>query len=234
MRLLTLKEIQALEIGETIPSFKAQIKESKPYNKGVHAEYGPWTIQNLTVMDGSGIVPVKIKNHPEFGKDWFQKWVLFECGISKKDGSLAGIRWKEDTYKGNTTRVIEVNALATVEAIRVNPSTPEPEPEQEPEIPFDQLSDQKPEPKQSALPDTKEAIQNARERLGKAANGLILCYDAAVYVALEVMKKHPDMVFRPEELEKIAVHLSISLEKSGAVHGLPAGPLDQWLKKVDP
>lgn len=224
MRVLTLAEIQKLEPGETIPSFNAQIKEVKPYNQGTHAEYGPWTIQNLTVMDESGIVPVKIKNHHEFGQDWRNCHAYFESGKSQKDGGLTGIKWKEDTYKGKTTRLIEVTASATIDRNGDQP-------DHGMYSKKDSFSPQTPDPRQPALPDTKQAIQDAKERLGRAANGLILCYDATVYLATEVMKRHSDVVFGPGELERIAVHLSISLEKNGVVHGLPVGPMDQWRKK---
>lgn len=262
MRVLTLAEVQQMEPGETIPAFRAQIKEVKDFYRGTQKQSGdPFTTQKLLVMDGTALMTVKIWDHSEFTKQWQQVWVVFESGQSKKDGSLIGMRIKDDEYRGRTTRLVEVKESATI--TQAQPGATQTAPQQMP--PPTQAPAQMPPPTQTApqtMPppvqqqptgtpesdyeprpapktngqtpqETRQAIQDARERLGKAANGLILCYDAAFYVALEVMKKHPDAVFKPEELEKIAVHLSIALERSGVVHGLPAGPLAGWLKKPD-
>ncbi len=80
------------------------------------------------------------------------------------------------------------------------------------------------EPKK-ALPD---GIAAAKAKLVQNANGLILCYDCAIYAADQITKRHPETViplFGPDELQKIAVALWISLERSGLIVGLPAGRL---------
>jgi len=72
-------------------------------------------------------------------------------------------------------------------------------------------------------------------KLSQSANGLILCFDAAIYVADCVTERHQETsipLFTPDTLEKLAVTLWISLERSGLAVGLPSGPLEVWTKKV--
>lgn len=229
MTSFTLAEIQNLSLGQFIPSFRAQIKEVKQYSKGTHAQYGEWSLQNLVVLDSTGICQVKVKNHPEFNRDTQQKWVVFETTTNKKDGMMQGIRWKEDDYKGRKSNVIEVTASALVTFDGAGQPAPGHDVDFEP--PFERLpSPPLPPPPIPPLhhqpqPDTAQGIQNAKEELGRTANGLIMSYDATIYVATEVRKKHPDVIFTPDAIERIAVHMSIRLEKSGVLHGLPAGPL---------
>lgn len=240
MRLLSLADIQTLELGETIPSFRAQIKEIKKRYTGTN-EHGEWSIQSLVVMDPTGICQVKVGNHQEFGQYLVHKYAVFECTKNKRDDSLQGIKWKEDNYKDRKSNVIEVTASGLVLFEEFSPTQPAPEPG--PEKKFVGLATQPPDemhtPSQTApaqrpaIPDTAQGIQNAKEELGKAANGLIMSYDATLYVVGEVRKKYPDVEFTPEVLERIAVHFNIRLEKSGVLHGLPAGPLPKKKGEVE-
>ena len=48
------------------------------------------------------------------------------------------------------------------------------------------------------------------------------------------MKRHPDVpaMFTPDVLEKLAISMSITLDRGGLVTGLPVGPLEAWTKKA--
>ena len=59
MRVLTLSEIMALEFGEIVPAFRAQIKQVYPQKSDTN-EYGPWSIQRVLLMDGAALMTAKL------------------------------------------------------------------------------------------------------------------------------------------------------------------------------
>ena len=71
------------------------------------------------------------------------------------------------------------------------------------------------------------AVRAARIQLGKDANGAILCLDAAIYVAAQTVKRHPGHILGMEQIEKLAVHFKINLDRSGHTGALPSEPMDR-------
>lgn len=257
MRILTLKEIAALDAGEVVPALKAQVKEVKEPKSGENT-YGPWTMQSLTVMDATAVSQVKLFDAPVYDVNWIGVWIVIES-TPNQHGKLSGIQVSE--Y--NKRKEIQVKMKAGATISQVTDATPEPtaqapEPAKAP-APVRPATAQAiapapvrqpqsaPEPAKTApapgqgpkkaiagtTDEIRAAIANVKGRLGQSANGLILCFDAALYIANEVTAKHSEVtipLFGPEQIEKLAISLWISLERSGLAAGLPAGPLSAWQK----
>ncbi len=254
MRLVTLKEIAALEPGEIVPGFRAQIKEVKQPKSGQN-EHGPWTIQSLTLMDSTAIVQVKLFDAPAFTPQWVNAWIVVESSMNDK-GKLSGIlvstyRDKKEIHvKAKSGAVITQatdapsNQPAATEPDRMPPPQTQPKPTQQaPPVqqappPVQTVAPEKqPAPKHNgpSSDDVRQSIVSAKRRLGQAANGMILCYDATLYVVNEVSKAHPELTaayFSPDIISKIAISFSIQLDRGLLITGLPTGPLDAWTKKA--
>lgn len=232
LRRLTLADIAKLGDKETIPSFKARIEKVDETRTG-SGQYGVWTAQNLFVQDDTGKSKVVVWNQEDFKPSDIGEERLFEC--SNGDKGLSGIKVKVESYfskkhnKQVTAKVIEVGKQAEIS--RIGSAPPSSKPAQA-------------EP--STMPTTpeKSPISQIRTKLGQHANSLILCFDAAFFVASEVRRKHGKELTM-EDIRSLAVHFNISMDRQFAITNLPAGPLDKkeppkedmralWLKLAGP
>ena len=68
--------------------------------------------------------------------------------------------------------------------------------------------------------------RGGEERGCGALGWVILCFDAAFYVASEVRKKHGKEL-SIEDIRTLAVHFNISMDRQFAITNLPAGPLEK-------
>ncbi len=253
MRLVTLKEISAMEPGEICPGFRAQIKEVKQQKTGKN-DHGPWTLQSLTLMDSTAVIQVKLFDAPEYTAQWVGAWIVVESTLNQH-GKLAGIL--VSTYRDKKEIHVKVNGGAVItQAPDATPTAAEPAkmpPPQQAPAPTQQTPPpqqaqpptqtaapaKQPAPKQTAeKPDeVRQSITAAKKRLGQAANGMIMAYDAAIHIANTTTEKHPEIgipLFGPDQLQKIAVSLWIYLDRGGLLLGLPVGKLDPWTKKNEP
>ncbi len=253
MRLVTLKEIAALEPGEIVPAFRCQVKEVKQLKTGEN-QYGPWTLQTLTVMDATAVMQVKLFDVPEYTAQWVGAWIVVESSLNDK-GKLSGIavstyRDKKEIHvkgKGGAviTQAMDAAPSSQPETAKMPPPQTQPAAQQQAPPPQQQapppvqavVPEKQPAPKHNgpSSEDIRQSITAAKRRLGQAANGIILCYDAALYIANEVCKNYPELnaaYFSPDIMSKIAISLSIQLNRDLLITGLPAGPLEPWTKKA--
>lgn len=261
MRVLTLAEVQQMGPGETIPAFRCQIKEVKDFYRGTQKQSGdPFTTQKLIVMDGTALMTVKIWDHPEFTKQWQQVWVVFESGQSKKDGSLIGMKVRDEEYRNRVTRLVEVKESATITQAQPGnatqpiapqqPPPPQAAPAQMPPPAPVHPTATMPPPQQTGTPESdyepvrptptksqaspqeiRDAIEDCQSRLARTANCAILTYDAVAYMAEQVQKRHPDIAFENAELHTWARGIIVGMERGCMMHNLPTGKIIDWLKK---
>lgn len=248
MRLLTLKQISEMEPGEVIPAVRCTIKEIREPKTGTN-QFGDWTIQSLTALDQTAIMQVKIFDGPVYDAAWANVFLQIESSHNDK-GKLAGVEVSE--Y--NKRKEIHVKFKQGATISQVTDETPEPAAAPPPApakpavvapapvrqapvaaapVPQPSTKHPQPAPVTAAAADVRKAINDARLKLGQNANGLILCFDAALYIANEVTAKHSEVtipLFGPDQVERLAVSLWISLERSGLAVGLPSGPLSAWQK----
>src|SRR5688572_23151139 len=113
MRVLTLGEVSQMGPGELVPAFKAQVKEVKKYHTG-NNQYGPWSIQKITVMDQTAIMTLKLVDHPEMTSQWVGHWIYLEAIQGNK--GLHGLAVIDDEYRGKKERMIEAKKDVPVTA----------------------------------------------------------------------------------------------------------------------
>lgn len=232
LRRLCLADIALLGDKETIPSFKARIEKVDETRTG-SGQYGVWTAQNLFVQDDTGKAKVVVWNQEDFKPSDIGEERLFEC--SNGDKGLSGIKVKVESYfskkhnKQVTAKVIEVGKQAEISRIGSAPPASKPA-QSEPTT-------------TSPLPE-KSPITKLREVLGQQANSLSMCFDAALYVAAEVFKKHQRQL-ASEDIRAMAIHMNMSLNDRFLTTNIPSGPLDKkeppkedmralWLKLAGP
>lgn len=245
MRLVPIAEALKLDVGEKIPSTKGKIKSVFDQNSGEN-DYGQWTIQNVTLIDPNDAkaeIKVKLFNQTEIPKNWKGKILYIESGQGQK--GISGVEVVNNEYKGKTSKIIEVREGAVVglddgakrqdEAPQQNQRQPEQRQQTTQQKPATtQQTQQAPAPAPGSFKDQVDCVKKARFALGKAINGLELCVDAAIHLNERTRKKHKDFPgFSPAEIEKIAVHLSIALERGDLRDGLPVGPMDKIFEVIE-
>jgi len=249
MRVVSVVEAIQMTPGEHIPAFKGRLKKLGKYSSGDN-EHGHWAFQNGTVTDGNGEIKVKFKNREALPPAWEGRAFYIESTPGTKQPFLGIVR-ELDEYKGVQKPCITVDERAIMsdwqggeaatqqaQPAARQPAAHQPAPNVAPASPFVPQATNQPPPAQSSAPaarppapkpgspeDHKECARRARVRLGKAANAMLIAFDAANHVGVEVMKKH-QIGLGITEVEKIAVSFYITLDREGMVDGLPSGPLE--------
>lgn len=234
-----------MEKGESVPSFKARFKKVGKFTSGTN-EHGAWSFQNCVVTDGNGEIKVKLHNRPELSPKYEGREVYFSSAVGTKK-PFVGITRDIDEYRGRTGPMLVVDDRAVMEeadpaaasrlpageeSVPRGTSAPPPARETAPESAQEPPDVQEPsyQPPANASLQTederKECIRKARAKAGKAANALILCFDAAFYVARVVEAKY-GVKFEPESVKAMAVHFSIGMERADLIDGLPSGVMPQ-------
>ena len=113
MRVVPLNEIVAMQAGVALEAVGGTVTGITPYKTGTHEKYGPWSIQNITVTDGTNKVKVKVCNHPEVTAEWMNHRLYFIAGQGKKGGTV-GLKTDLDTYKGTSTLIENINENGTM------------------------------------------------------------------------------------------------------------------------
>jgi hypothetical protein len=252
MRVIPISDILAMDHDDTVDSVVGQITKIWKRNAGNNSN-GDWSLQNLTLRDQTGEIKVQLKDRDNLGPEWLNRTVSIFCNQGQR--GKTGVKAKDDTYKGQTTRILSVTPTAHVELHEENaPAQPPPAPtvSQNRPAPTQPAPARQPAPPRSAPPQTTQApartqqtkpvsqppktpaplkeidstraVKMARKRLGQAANSMILCFAAAAYVREHVLARH-GIDLTPAELEKLAVHFSITLDKEGVSGLLPSAPM---------
>ncbi len=237
-RIIPLKQVMEMQPGEVVPGFRAQVKEVREPKSG-NNQWGDWTMQSLTLMDGTAICPVKLFDCPVYDASWVGAWIIVES-TADTTGKLRGIEWKE--YKGKKELNISGKSATIEQATDLAPVAPAAPPAfHQPPAPATVPAAVRPAPVkplaaaagQAALPikqpePQKDGVAEAKKKLGQMANAMILSYDCALFIADQVQARNANIViplFSPDILEKIAVSMCIELTRSGLIMALPTGPL---------
>lgn len=253
MRLITLKDIMAMEPGEVVPAFKACVKEVREPKSG-NNQYGDWTMQSLTLADATAVCPVKLFDCAIYDASWVGAWIVVES-TPDTSGKLRGIQVssykdkKEIQIKGKAGAVLEEATDLEPAAPAATPATPAPAPRAAAPVGLGSTAAVRQAPVkpvanggQAALPvkakeQPTDGVSAAKAKLGQTANAMILAYDAALYISDQVQARHDDItipLFTPDILEKIAVSLTIELARSGIIMSLPSGPLPRKAPALPP
>jgi len=204
---MTLEQIIALEDKTAIDQVGAKLIKLFERRTGTN-KYGNWSIQNGVLTDGHVTVNVSFRNRSEIPQDLVGQYIVITA--ADKNRSKVGLR-KESDQNGNPVVVADARAVITVDA-GMDDSNPDLVPSPQAQAPQQQPAAQKPA--------QIDAFAEARKEAARLATALIIGFDAAAYVAEQVKAKH-NFQLDSEQLSKLAVHISIHLERVGATSELP-------------
>lgn len=104
MDIKTLRGMAESGVGVTGFDFKFKIDKVMKFIKG-EGEYGPWTLQNVVLVDSTGKIQAVIKNHPEIQQSAVGKFLQVRCKESK--GELKGTKVEKETYEDDNNETKE-------------------------------------------------------------------------------------------------------------------------------
>ncbi len=111
-RVIPVAEISQMEAGQEVLAIRGTIVKVDKRSDGAN-EHGPWSLQRATLQDPDGkTIKIKFQNLSDQAH-WLGKEVLLQC-IKNDTGKFTGVRIKDDTYKGVTTRMLWVTPSADI------------------------------------------------------------------------------------------------------------------------
>lgn len=238
-----------MEQGETVTATKGKLKAVFERNTGTN-EHGNWSIQNVIISDGDVEMKVKVCDRESAIPSAWKGKLIYLTSLNGDKG-ITGLKVKEDTYKGKTSKILSATKTAEIglQDAEADAAAPHPEPvtpaaaptptptrraEPEPEHPraSSPAPAQAPARPAAAAPgsdaDFRSEVLKTRAFLGTQINLIGLCIDAAVAMVKMKNEQH-GLSFDSEQIEKFAVHMSIKCERKGIGEGLPSGKLDKYL-----
>jgi len=222
MRTLTVADVVKMSAGEIVPALKCRLKAAYPRESGTSAN-GDWTRQNITVDDGHGHeIKAQVWNKEAIHKDYGGSWMTLLCSQSEKHG-LTGLKLAENNYQGKTSIILKVTASALIEFGDEHAPEKELAPPTQQPAPATRPTGQAP-----ASP--ADRIKSAKTFLGKRANGMRLCLDAADYIADEYAHKHSEPL-AADQYQAITSSLFIAGDRAGVFDDLPAAPLEKFTEE---
>jgi hypothetical protein len=204
---MTLEQIIAAQDKTAIDQVGAKLVKLFDRKTGTN-KFGEWSIQNGILTDGHVTVNVSFRNRSEIPQDLVGQYIVITA--AEKNGAKVGLR-KESDQNGNPVVVADARAVIMVDAGQ-DDSNPD-------LVPSPQAQPQRQQPT-APKPAQTDAFAEARKEAARLATALIIGFDAAAYVAEQVKAKH-NIQLDVEQLAKLAVHISIHLERIGATSELP-------------
>jgi hypothetical protein len=233
MRVVSISEIKALEAGELVPSTKGKVIEVGKLFSGTN-DKGPWSLQTITIDDGSNKIKAKLWNRDELAKTWKGVEVYLCCVQGEK--GLHGIKAEDDTYKGATTRIITVTGKAELTAADAAPAQAAPvqpptAPVQPPTAPTAPVQPPQPAPTGPVQPPaTAKPVRNdlhdAKVTMNRIANLYLHSLEAATYVRGEWKEKHGTELTQ-DQFQACVASIFIESNRHGLARMIPAGKFNQ-------
>ncbi len=210
LRRVPLEEIESLSNGEAIPSVEGKIVDVYERKHGENA-YGEWSFQDATISDGTTVAKIKAQNLHDLS-ELKGRSVVIECSQTKKHG-LTGVSKLVEDYNNLHYHKIKLTGSCKIRE-------KEDERDEIPGLP----TISKPE-----LPEpyVRSPVDKAREEAMMCANGMLICLEAALYVAKAWQKKHEDgdvgtwNILSIEHFQAICSTFFIHLDRTGAIASLP-------------
>lgn len=112
MRVWTPTEVLGCQAGVALECVAGHVTHVTDRKTGTN-DYGPWSIQNVTIGDGGNRVKVKLMNQGELVKEALNHKLYVIAGQGKK-GQPIGLVTELDTYKGQTSIIVKANENASL------------------------------------------------------------------------------------------------------------------------
>jgi hypothetical protein len=255
MRLVTIAEANAMDIGEKVPCIKGKILKVYDQTTGTN-EHGAWSIQNVELVDPNDVkikLRVKLFNQKPVEKSWQGRILYIESAQGEK--GVKHVTMVEDTYKKKEGQPIKKQLEVKEEAVvGLSDGTTAPQQPTQPTQPAPQqtAAPQQQTPAQSPAPTTtttqgqrpagtktaqelaeehftrdKKAVSDFRVDMFRAVNAFELIMDGVDYLAKRRAEKGKAMT--PEQHQGCTTSIFIKMDRAGMVGSLPSGKIDKYL-----
>lgn len=209
MRVVPIKELAVLTLGETVPSVRGKLTAIYDRKTG-QGQNGEWSLQNCELTDSTGKIKVKLDDRDALPKDWRGREVYISC--NNGDKGLTGIKIKEETYKGNTSRILSVTESAHLDdAAAQEPPQDEPAPAKAPKAAPTQAAPAQAKPV-NGNGNGNGGKESIKAYLNRQANLYLHCMEAAKYVVDTFDNLHPDSI-SPDHFQGVCSCLFIQASR---------------------
>lgn len=227
-RMISIADILNMSVGEIIPGFRAKIAKVQKQRSGEGAN-GPWTMQLITLKDGTGAIEAKLWNRDNYTNADVGADFVFESTETQR--GLSGLKRALHEYQGKETPQVDINGAADISP--VSGHSPNPAPAPIAQAPQRQAA---PQQRPQALAPRQAAPQPAGDWaevnavLNRQVNLRIRCEQAAIRVA-EVIHAETGYSMEPEEIERRATAFYIELNRKQCT---APDTMPRWKKPTAP
>ena len=210
-RMISIQDILNMGVGEIIPGLRAKIAKVQKQRTGEGAN-GPWTMQLVTLKDGTGLIEAKMWNRDVYTNNDVGAEFIFESTETQR--GLSGLKRAVHEYQGKETPQVDINGAADISPVTgAAPATATapaaPAPQQRQAAP--QQRQQAPAPRQPATA-SGNPWSEVDAVLLRQVNLRIRCEQAAIRVA-EVLHAETGYAMEPDEIERRATAFYIELNR---------------------
>lgn len=233
-KLSTIREIMEQEDDTLVMLCRGTVTNVYPESEGDNAQ-GHWSLQNIEIKDATGTIKVKLKNRPASMTKADKGKVIEIAAFHSDNHGWIGSTAKDDTYKNKTTRILYVTASAEITFPQDGPPAKQAAPQRRTEAteerrPVDrQPAERQPDAEPPTDSGAAHPLAGPRHWFMQWANCYVLAFDAAVYVADQIDKRH-GVKLSTTDIKDVATSASIGFAKEMDIAGLPARPLPQKSK----
>lgn len=208
-RMISIQDILNMGVGEIIPGLRAKITKVQKQRTGEGAN-GPWTMQIVTLKDGTGLIEAKMWNRDVYTNNDVGAEFIFESTETQR--GLSGLKRSIHEYQGKETPQVDINGAADIAPVTGAATAPvptAPAPQQRQAAPQQRL--QAPAPRQPATASGNPWAEVDAVLL-RQVNLRIRCEQAAMRVA-DVIHTETGYTMEAEEIERRATAFYIELNR---------------------
>tara|TARA_Y100000310_G_scaffold332892_1_gene409358 strand:- start:3938 stop:4654 length:717 start_codon:yes stop_codon:yes gene_type:complete len=237
MKISTISELLTADDGFVPEAVKANIDKVFDVKEGEGAK-GSWKLQPAIIKEGEHTMRVVFSGRQTYMPDDIVGTEIYSRCKRKKDGSLMGMKLRDNEYQGKVTKELFIYRWAEVSfGDEPNSSAGEDE------VPFEFTeTETTAEPVEEAvsvgandnvvsmesavqLNDKEDdAVLETKKAITKSANLMLVCMDAARWTVEKYQEKHGESV-PPEQFQAICSTLFINADKRGLVNNMPTKPV---------
>lgn len=230
-RMISIQDILNMGVGEIIPGLRAKIAKVQKQRTGEGAN-GPWTMQLVTLKDGTGMIEAKMWNRDVYTNNDVGTEFIFESTETQR--GLSGLKRAIHEYQGKETPQVDINGAADISPVTgaapATASAPAPaDPSQQQRQAATPPRQRAPAPRQPATA-SGNPWSEVDAVLLRQVNLRIRCEQAAIRVA-EVLHAETGYAMEPDEIERRATTFYIELNRKLVT--APATP-PVWKKPAAP
>jgi len=230
-RMISIQDILNMGVGEIIPGLRAKIAKVQKQRTG-EGSNGPWTMQLVTLKDGTGMIEAKMWNRDVYTNNDVGTEFIFESTETQR--GLSGLKRAIHEYQGKETPQVDINGAADISP--VTGAAPATATEPAPAAPAHQQRQAAPPPRQQAAIPRQPSTASGNPWsevdavLLRQVNLRIRCEQAAMRVA-DVIYAETGYTMEAEEIERRATAFYIELNRKLVT--APATP-PAWKKPAAP